>query len=113
MRITPLMKNGGYQVSVAVDVDAKHIKFAPDGGISLQQLMFVTAILDGEGNFVTGKQAVMDLRVKPATLASMQTTGIHAVETFYLAKGTYLVREVVRELVQNQLAASTTPLNLQ
>ncbi len=114
VRITPLAKqNGGYRVSVAVDIDARHIKFAADGGVSLQQLMFVTAILDGQGNFLTGKQAVMDLRVKPATLASMQATGIHAVETFDLAKGAYLVREVVRELVQNQLAASTTPLNLQ
>ncbi len=106
------MANGGYQVTVAVDIDAKRIKFAAEGGVSLQQLMFVTAILDGRGDFVTGKQAVMDLRIKPATLASMQATGIHAVETFSLAKGAYTVREVVRELVQNQLAASTTPLEL-
>ena len=54
----------------------------------------------------------MDLRLKPATLAQMQTTGIRAVESFYLSKGTYTVREVVRELVQNRLAASTTPLEL-
>jgi hypothetical protein len=72
----------------------------------------VTAIFDEQGAFVTGKEAVMDLRLKPATLAQMQTTGIRAVESFYLSKGTYTVREVVRELVQNRLAASTTPLEL-
>jgi hypothetical protein len=107
VRITPAAK-----VRVVVDIDAKRIRFASQSGISLQQLTFVTAVFDGQGNFVTGKQAVMDLRVKPATLARMQTTGIHAVESFSLPKGSYTVREVVRELVQDRMAASTTPLEL-
>jgi hypothetical protein len=113
VRIIPgAQENGGYKVQVVVDIDAKRIKFAADGGVNLQQLTFVTAIEDGQGNFVTGKQAVMDLRVKPATLARMQTTGIHAVESFYLSKGAYTVREVVRELIQDHMAASTTPVEL-
>ncbi len=54
---------------------------------------------------MAGKQAVMDLRVKSATLASMQATGIHAVESFALPKGAYRVRAVVREMVQERLGA--------
>jgi len=61
-----------------------------------------------EGNFISGKQAVMDLRVRPEKLASMQATGIHLVASFPLPKGNYEVREVVRELVQNHMAALTT-----
>jgi VWFA-related protein len=102
----------GYKVQVTVDIDAKHLKFGAQGGLHLQQLTFVTAIEDRQGNFVTGKQAVMDLRVKPAKLASIERTGIHAVESFSLPKGAYTVREVVRELVQDRLGASNTPLDL-
>ena len=36
----------------------------------------------------------------------MQATGIHATLSFSLPRGGYTMREVVRELVQNHLAAS-------
>jgi hypothetical protein len=113
VRVIPAAQaNGGYQVKIIVDIDARRIRFATQGKLHLQQLTFVTAIENGQGNFVTGKQAVMDLRVKPATLASMQTTGIHAVESFSLPSGIYTVREVVREMVQDHMAASSTALRL-
>lgn len=105
-------RNGSRTLKVVVDIDARHIEFAKHSGIRLQQLTFVTAIEDSQGNFVTGRQAVMDLRVKPATLASMRATGIHAVESFTLPTGSYTVREVVREMVQNHMAARNIPVQL-
>jgi hypothetical protein len=104
--------DGNYVLKIVADVDAKHIEFAKQSGLHLQQLTFVTAIEDSQGNFITGKEATMDLRAKPATLASMQSAGIHAVESFVLPKGSYTVREVVRELVHNHIAALDTPVRL-
>ena len=113
VHLNPAVKSDGrYTVKVTIDIDAKTLRFATQAGLRLQQLTFVTAIDDDRGNFVEGKQAVMDLHLKPSTLAGMQTTGIHAVESFLLPRGRYTVREVVRELVQDRLAASDTPLNL-
>jgi hypothetical protein len=54
----------------------------------------------------------MDLPVTSLTLAGIQASGIHAVETFSLPKGVYAVREVVREMVRDRMAASDTPVEL-
>jgi len=113
VRVIPAaLATGGYTVKVIVDIDARRIRFASRGKLHLQQLTFVTAIRNGRGDFVTGKQAIMDLRVKSATMTHMQATGIHAVETFSLPKGSYTVREVVREMVQDHMAATDTPLEM-
>lgn len=112
VRLLPTVRNHGYTLRVVVDIDARRIKFAAQAGLHLQQLTFVTVIEDAEGKFVTGKQATMDLRVRTTTLASMQATGIHAVASFALPRGTYTVREVVREMVQNHIAALNTPVEL-
>ena len=93
-----MKSDGRYTVKVNIDIDAKTLRFATQAGLRLQQLTFVTPIDDPHGNFVEGKQAVMDLHLKPSTLAGMQTTGIHAVESFLLPRGRYTVREVVRGL---------------
>ena len=114
VRLVPVAQtNGGYALRVVVDVDARHISFASQGRLRLQQLTFVTAIQDADGNFLSGKQAVMDLRVKPESLAKIQSTGLHATLSFALPRGKYTVREVVRELVQNHLAALNTAVQLQ
>jgi VWFA-related protein len=113
LRVSPKAQaDGRYTLKVVVDIDARGIRFAKQGALHLQQLTFVTAIEDGQGNFLTGKQAVMDLRVGSATLAGMQASGIHAVSSFALPKGGYKVREVVRELVQDRLAALETAVDL-
>ena len=108
VRVTPLRNT----VKVTVDIDARHLRFAKQGELHLQQLTFVSAIEDAQGNFIAGKQAVMDLRVKPAKLASMQSGGLHIVESFSLPKGVYTLRQVVRELVQDRIAASNTAIEL-
>jgi VWFA-related protein len=107
-----IQRDNAYQVDVIVDIDASQIQFAPQGPLHLQQLTFVTSIADEHGNFVTGKQAVMDLRLSTATLARLQSRGIQATMKFSLPKGQYVVREVVRELVQDHLSALNTPVDL-
>jgi VWFA-related protein len=113
VRIVPRIEPGGaYTVKVTIDIDAKHLRFATQASLHLQLITIVTTIEDAQGNFITGRQAVMDLRVKARTLASMQASGIHAVESFSLPKGAYEVREVVREVVQDRMAAWNTTLQL-
>jgi len=102
-------RNGQATIVVTVRVDAAHLKFARQSGRDIQQLTFLTLLEDCDGHFIAGRQAVMDLHLKPLTLASVQEKGINATLSFAAPKGAYQVREVVREIVQDRLAASNTP----
>jgi VWFA-related protein len=101
-------KDGQYRIQIDIKLDAKHLPFSDANGKSLQQLTFVSVLQDSEGNFVEGKQAVMDMVITPATRAAMEAKGINATISFVAPKGSYVVREVIREAVHNRIAASTT-----
>ena len=95
-------------VRVDITVDLRHLKFSRQPGLSLQELTFLTLLEDAGGNFIAGKQSVMDLRLSEGKLAELQKDGLHAATTFSLATGSYRVREIVREVVENRIAASNT-----
>jgi VWFA-related protein len=101
-------KNGQLTIDVVTTVDAKHLKFAKQNGRAIQELTFVTVLRDSRGDYVTGVEAVMDLSLTPKTLARMRTNGIKEVLSLNAPGGSYEVREVVREVVENHLAASNT-----
>jgi VWFA-related protein len=106
LRISPgIAKDGQFPIGVVVQIDAKHLKFAKMSGRSLQQLTFVTVLEDESGNYVAGRQAVMDLYLTPETLAGLEENGIKAQLWLSAPKGSYQVREVVREMVENRMAA--------
>ncbi|HKO04750.1 MAG TPA: VWA domain-containing protein [Candidatus Acidoferrales bacterium] len=102
-------KNGQATIVVNVGVDARQLKFEKRSGRNIQELTFVTLLEDCAGHYIAGKQGVMDFYLKPASLAIVQSQGIHATLAFLAPKGPYQVREVVREAVQDRLAASNTP----
>jgi len=52
---------------------------------------------DAAGNFVIGKQAVMDLDLTDATLAGLRSTGLRTNTSFAVPKSSYVVRAVIRE----------------
>jgi len=99
---------GHCRIQVVIALDARQLPFRVRDGASLQQITFVTVLEDTEGRFLRGKQSEMELSLSSATLASMRATGLKAAASFMVPKGAYRIREVVREAVQNRLAASTT-----
>jgi VWFA-related protein len=99
-------------VLVLVNVDAKPLKFVNQGDKNVQQLTFVAVVQDASGNYVTGKQSVMDLALSTARLAVLQAEGIRTTETFSVPPGEYQVRLLIREAVQNHMAASNTAVEV-
>jgi VWFA-related protein len=97
-------------IDVNIKVDANHLKFMTQDDRRVQQLTFVTLLQDERGHVITGKEAVMDLSLLPATLADMQAKGIKAGITLTVPKGSYQVREIIREAVENHMAISNTPV---
>jgi VWFA-related protein len=113
IRVQQLAREAGQStVRVNISLDANRLKFAKQAGRHIQELTFVTVVQDAAGNFLMAKQAVMDMALTDATLADHQAKGIHAAMTFTVPKGTYQVREIIREAVQNRIAVTNTPLEV-
>lgn len=107
-----VVNTGPGAIRVDIGVDAKGLKFPRKSGHSVQQLTFVTLLEDAGGNFIEGKQAVMDLVLSAPTLADMEAKGIKASTSFSAPKGAYRVREIVREAAQNRMAVSNTQVEV-
>ena len=106
------LSQGNGKIRIDVQVDIRDFRFLEQAGRSMQQLTFVTVLRDSSGNYVSGKQAVMDLALTPAKLAEFRAGGIRTAILFDVPKGSYQVREIVREAGQNRMAASTTPIDV-
>jgi len=107
----PAPKSPG-PIMVRVSVDARQLRFLRKSGRSRQELTFVTVLENAAGEYIAGKQAVMDLALTAPKLASMQATGIKAVMSFAALPGNYLIRAVVREAGENRIGASTAYLEV-
>jgi len=59
-------------------VDAKALRFIQRDARSIQQLTFTTVLETSSGEFLDGKQAIMDLDLGLATLAEFEAKGIQA-----------------------------------
>ncbi|HTX36667.1 MAG TPA: VWA domain-containing protein [Bryobacteraceae bacterium] len=104
---------GQARVQVTIAVDAGGLRFAKADGRRLQELTFLTVLEDAQGNFVAGQQSVIDMVLAPATFTQKLQTGIRAATSLSVPqRGSYRVREVVRELVQNRIWASDAPIQV-
>jgi len=100
------------KILVDILLDAKGLAFIDRNGASVQQLTFVTILEDEQGHYIEGKQAIMDMSLASEMRADLEAKGIKAATSFAVRKGSYRIREVVRDAVQNHLFASTTPVEV-
>ena len=105
-------KNGEIPVSVRVAVDVNRLQFASSHGRHAQQLTFLVTLLGANGEFLRGKESIMDLALTDSKLASMKQTGLTTVETIDAPPGVYQVRTIVREAMKGALTAATTAVEL-
>jgi VWFA-related protein len=103
---------GTIPLSISIRVDVNRLQFSTAAGRHVQQIVFLTTLLDAGDSFVTGKEAVMDLSLTDEKLASLQKEGLQAVATLNAPAGVYHVRTIVREAMKGGLAASTIPIDL-
>jgi VWFA-related protein len=104
---TQFFKSDQSQARLAVlsHVDVKGIHFRKADGRSRNDLTFATAIFDENGNFVTGGEKVVEMRLLDPTLTHLSRSGFTVKSSFDIKPGTYLVRLVVRDAEGAQMAA--------
>jgi VWFA-related protein len=104
---TQFFKSSNTQAKLAVltRVDVNAIRFRKDSGRSKDNLTFATAIFDENGNFITGGEKTLEMKLLDPTLARLDHTGLTVKSSFDIKPGTYLVRMVVRDGEGAQMAA--------
>ena len=93
------------KLSVLTHVDLNHVGFQKSQGRNWDDLTIVAALFDRNGNFITGEEKTLELRLKDATLQRLDQTGVTVKTSFDVKPGGYLVRLVVRDSKAAQLSA--------
>jgi VWFA-related protein len=106
---TQFYKTGATDAKLAVlaHVDLAHLRFDKADGRNDNDLTVVAALFDRNGNFVTGTQKVIIMKLRDDTLARLSQTGVTVRTNFDVKPGDYVVRLVVRDSNAAQLAAES------
>lgn len=100
-------KLDNYQAKLAVltHVDIKAVHFRKADGRTRDDLTVATAIFDENGNYVTGGEKIVEMKLLDPTYDRLMRSGLNLKTSFDVKPGTYLVRQVVRDSEGSQLAA--------
>ncbi len=104
---TQFFKTDSYQAKLAVltHVDIKGVHFRKTDGRTRDDLTVATAIFDENGNYVTGGEKIVQMKLLDPTYDRLMRSGLNLKTSFDVKPGTYLVRQVVRDSEGSQLAA--------
>lgn len=93
------------RLSVLAHLDLKGVKFRKVQGRNNDDLTLATVIFDQNGNFVTGGEKILEMKLLDSTLDRLDRSGITVKTSFDVKPGTYLVRLVVRDKEGELMAA--------
>ena len=95
----------GAHLSVVSRLEVKNMHFRKTDGRSQDDVTLATAIFDENGNFITGGEKTVQMRLKETTYERLTRTGLTVKSSFAVKPGRYLVRQVVRDSEGSQMAA--------
>jgi len=93
------------RITILARIDVKHLRFRKADGRNNDTLTIVGGVFDRNGNYVSGVQKVIEMRMKDQTLESMPASGITVKSSLDVAPGSYAVRLVVRDSEGQMMSA--------
>ncbi len=93
------------RLSVLTHVDVSQIHFERAGDRNTDDLTIVAALFDRNGNFLKADQKTVEMKLKDATLDRLHQDGVTVKTNFDVKPGGYLVRLVVRDAKDSQIAS--------
>lgn len=93
------------RLAVLTRFDVKGIRFRKNEGRNQDNVTIATAIFDENGNFVTGGEKVVEMKLLDTTYDRLSRNGFTVKSSFDVKPGTYMVRMVVRDAEGQQMAA--------
>ena len=104
--------DGKPRLSAVVRIDVSKLGFKREADRNQNSLVVITGVFDSDGNYVTGLQKTLDLRLQDATLRGLQASGISVKSSFPVQPGRYLVRMVVRDAQDQLLSAESGQIEI-
>ena len=93
------------RLAVLTHLDVKGIHFRKAEGRNNDKLTIVTGIFDENGNYITGGEKIVEMKLLDTTYDRLSHMGFTVKSSFDVKPGTYLVRLVVRDSEGAQMAA--------
>ncbi len=103
---------GNRTVNVQVHVDIETLPFEKQKDRHEELLTFVAALFDAQGHFVTGKEAQMELALKPESFERLTKSGMSGSMSLPATPGKYRLRVVVEEAVKGEMSATTQSVQI-
>ncbi len=99
-------------LSVVAQLDIKSLHYKKADGRNLDTLQIVSALFDLNGNFISGEQKTLDLKLKDETLDKRLESGIRIKTSFPVKLGSYVLRVVVRDSQGQMMASDNTSVDI-
>ena len=93
------------RLSVLTHFDLKGIHFHKADGRNRDSLTIATAIFDENGNYVTGGEKLVEMKLLDTTYERLSRSGLTLKSSYEVKPGSYMVRLVVRDGEGAQMAA--------
>jgi VWFA-related protein len=100
------------RVSILARIDAKHLRYAKADGRNKNTLTIIGGLFDRNGNYVSGIQKTLEMKLKDHTLETMPDSGITVRTNLDVATGTYVVRLVVRDSEGQTMSAQNSVVEI-
>jgi VWFA-related protein len=98
-------EGSGVRLSVVSRLELGTVHFRKSDGRNWDDLTLATVIFDDNGNYVTGNEKIVQLRLLDATYAKLLHSGFQVKSSFDVKPGKYMIRQVVRDSEGSQMAA--------
>ena len=95
----------GAHLSIVSHIDVKGLHFRKADGRNWDNLTVATVIFDENGNYVTGGEKILEMRLLDKTYERLSHTGLTMKSSFDVKPGKYVVRQVIRDSEGAQMAA--------
>ena len=93
------------KVTVVAKVDIRNLHYRKADGRNNDNLTIISGLFDRNGNFVTGMQKTVEMKLKDETMEKLPATGISVRSVLDVVPGSYMVRLVVRDSEGQMMAA--------
>ena len=85
------------KLAVLAHLDLAHMHFQKAGDRNQDSLTVVAALFDRNGNFITGTERTVQMKLRDETLERLSRTGVTVRTNFDVKPGDYVIRLVVRD----------------
>jgi VWFA-related protein len=93
------------KIAVLARLNVKNLRFRKTDGRNNDNLTILSGVFDRNGNYITGTQKVVEMRLLDASLEKVLNSGITVKTNFDVAPGSYVIRLVVRDSEGQNMAA--------